>query len=152
MLLQVVKPQIAFITESWLDSSITDGLIDPSGSYVVYRHDRLHRVGGGVMALVSVSVHSYQIKIPQQFSHIEAECFEIITHFGKCRFIVLYRPPEFNALGRQNMAQLYDCLCYLCDVDYTVVIVGDLNLPNIEWSVRSAPDDDIHSFFVFKVQ
>ena len=73
MLLQVVKPQIAFITESWLDSSITDGLIDPSGSYVVYRHDRLHRVGGGVMALVSVSVHSYQIKIPQQFSHIEAE-------------------------------------------------------------------------------
>jgi len=148
MLLQDVKPQIAFITESWLDSSITDGLIDPNGSYAVYRHDRLHRVGGGVMALVSVSMHSYQIKIQQQFSHIEAECFEIITHFGKCRFIVLYRPPEFNALGRQNMAQLYDCLCYLCDVDYTVVIVGDLNLPNIDWSVRSAPDDDIHSLFL----
>jgi len=45
MLLQDVKPQIAFITEGWLDSSITDGLIDPNGSYAVYRHERLHRFG-----------------------------------------------------------------------------------------------------------
>ena len=60
------NPSLVFVTESWLDSSITDGMIDPQGLYCVYRHDRSFRVGGGVLALVSRRFQSYQIAIPDQ--------------------------------------------------------------------------------------
>jgi hypothetical protein len=64
-LLACNRPSIVFITESWLDSNVTDGTVDPSGTYAVYRHDRLFRVGGGVLALVSNQFHSYQVHIPR---------------------------------------------------------------------------------------
>ena len=51
-LLSVTQPGLVFVTESWLEESITDGMIGPSGSFAVYRH-RTVRVGGGVLALVS---------------------------------------------------------------------------------------------------
>jgi len=38
------SPDLVFVTESWLDDSVTDGVIDPSGLYSVYRHDRLYKV------------------------------------------------------------------------------------------------------------
>ena len=35
------NPSLVFVTESWLDSSITDGMIDPQGLYCVYRRIRI---------------------------------------------------------------------------------------------------------------
>ena len=43
-LLSVSQPGLVFVTESWLEESIADGMIDPSGSFAVYRHDRAARV------------------------------------------------------------------------------------------------------------
>ena len=128
------SPDLVFVTESWLDGSVTDGVIDPSGLYSVYRHDRLFKVGGGVLALVSNRFHSYQVLIPRHFSLVEIECFEIVTSSDVFRFIVVYRPPEFNTIGRDYMRSLYDCLCFLSDTKHTVIIVGDFNLPHIDWS------------------
>jgi len=142
------NPSLVFVTESWLDSSVTDGMIDPQGLYCVYRHDRPFRVGGGVLALVSRCFQSYQIAIPDQFCRTEVECFEIISDLGSFRFIVVYRPPDFNACGRDYMKQLSGCLRFLCDTDKIITIVGDTNLPHIDWSFRTASDDDIHSLFL----
>jgi len=66
------------------------------------------------------------------------------------RFIVVYRPPEFNSIGRPRdyMRHLYDCLCYLFDTKHPVIIVGDLDLPHIDWTNITAPTDDIHSLFL----
>jgi len=139
---------LVFVTESWLDDSVTDGLIDPSGCYSVYRHDRRYKVGGGVLALVAKRFHSYQVLVPRQFSLAEVECFEIVTSSDIFRFIVVYRPPEFNSIGRDYMRCLYDCLCYLSDTKHPVIIVGDFNLPHLDWSNRTAPGDDIHSLFL----
>ena len=46
------------------------------------------------------------------------------------------------------MKQLSGCLRFLCDTDKIITIVGDTNLPHIDWSFRTAPDDDIHSLFL----
>ena len=96
-------PDVVFITESWLDSSITDGVIDPSGLYSVYRHDRFHKVGGGVLSLVTNRFNSYQVFIPPHFSFTETASFETVTSSGVFRLIVVYRPPEFNSIGRDYM-------------------------------------------------
>lgn len=39
-IMSVKRISLAFVTESWLDCSITDSLIDPSADYSIYRHDR----------------------------------------------------------------------------------------------------------------
>jgi len=147
-LLSVSQPGLVFVTESWLEESIADGMIDPSGSFAVYRHDRAARVGGGVLALVSKQFNSYRLVLPNQFLLVEVECFELVTDFSIYRFIIVYRPPDFNSIGRDYAKRLHDCLRYLCDTHHTVFIVGDLNLPNINWADAEAPDDNIHSLFL----
>jgi len=102
----------------------------------------------GVLALVSNRIHSYQVLIPRHFSLVEIECFEVVTSSDVFRFIVVYRPPEFNTIGRDYMRSLYDCLCFLSDTKHTVIIVGDFNLPHIDWSKITAPADYIHSSFL----
>ena len=100
-LLKCSRPEILIVTESWLDSSVSDGVVDPTGAYTIYRHDRMSRVGGGVLALVSNHFHSYQIHVPKCFNRCELECFELVTDLSTFRIIVLYHPPDFNALGRE---------------------------------------------------
>ena len=67
---------------------------------------------------------------------------------GPIVYITVYRPPEFNALGREYMAMLIECLEYLCNTRDSVILVGDFNLPNIDWALLHSPDDAIHSLFL----
>ena len=53
-----------------------------------------------------------------------------------------------NALGREYMAMLIECLEYLCNTRDSVRLVGDFNLPNIDWVLLHLPDDAIHSLFL----
>jgi len=46
--------------------------------------------------LVSKALHSYRVIVPSQFQSVEVECFEVVTDTAAYRFIVLYRPPEFE--------------------------------------------------------
>ena len=58
------SPDVVFVTESWLGDSVSDGVIDPSVLYSVYRHDRMYKVG--VLSLVANRLQSYQVLIPRQ--------------------------------------------------------------------------------------
>jgi len=71
-----------------------------------------------------------------------------VQNIAAYRFIVLYRPPEFNAIGRDYAKRLCDCMHYLCDTQKSVIIAGDLNLPHIDWFAETAPNDSIHSEFL----
>jgi len=140
---------ILFITESWLTDSVTNGMLDCSHSYNIYRKDRPHKQrGGGVISLVTINLQSHSIPIPSKFDTIEIVAFCVVTSVGNFRFIVVYRPPDFNKLGRDYMCLLKDCLVYLCDTDDTVFIVGDFNLPYINWESFDSPEDQIHSVFL----
>uniref|UniRef100_A0A7E4VPG3 Peptidase A1 domain-containing protein n=1 Tax=Panagrellus redivivus TaxID=6233 RepID=A0A7E4VPG3_PANRE len=47
------KPcEIFCVTESWLTPSIPDSLIVANHNFIVFRHDRISKKGGGVLALI----------------------------------------------------------------------------------------------------
>ena len=46
------------------------------------------------------------------------------------------------------MKLLCECLDFLCRTDDVIILVGDFNLPNINWSDFEAPNDDIHDVFL----
>lgn len=58
---------------------------------------------------------------------------------------VFYRPPGTSAISDKDsireVAKFIENACSLCNVDYQkeVILVGDLNLPNIDWSLKKWP-------------
>ena len=139
---------MVFVTESWLKNNILDGHIDNSGQFCIFRRDRPVRAGGGVLALVSKSYSSYKISIPEKFCSLEIVAFTLIMPTRKYRFITVYRPPEFNLIGRQYMKLLCECLEFLCKTEDILILVGDFNLPCIDWVNFEAPSDDIQNVFL----
>jgi len=123
-----------FITESWLSESVPNGMLDCSHSVTIYRKDRPHQQrGGGLIGMVPTNIQSHSIPLPSEFDSIEIVAFCVITTGGNFRFIVVYRRPEFNKLGRDYMCLLKECLVFLCDTEDTIFIVGDFNLLYINW-------------------
>jgi len=87
------------VTESWLDSSVTEGMIDTSGRYSLHRNDRLTRQGGGVLCLVSKNWPSYTDPIPEKFKTLDIIAVTILTDISSVRYITVYRPPNLINLG-----------------------------------------------------
>ena len=139
---------VLFITESWLSESVTNGMLDNTGLYNIYRKDRPYKRGGGVIGLVTKDFNSYFIPLPSIYDSLELISFVVVTDLGTYRFIVVYRPPDYNQHARDHMLLLCECLKFLCETTDTVILVGDLNLPKIDWSVPDSPNDNIHSLFL----
>ena len=136
------------VTESWLNTSVTNAMIDTSGRYNVHRSDRQSKLGGGVLCLVNNKWPSFIVPIPEKYRNLDVIAVTILSDLGRLRYITVYRPPEFNALGREYMVVLIECLEYLCNTRDSVILVGDFNLPNIDWALLHSPDDAIHSLFL----
>ena len=66
------RPRIIFITETWASSDIPDGFYAVPG-YKLMRADRLDRKGGGVMVFILEGMHSSQISLKSHFD------FELVS-------------------------------------------------------------------------
>ena len=139
---------LIFITESWLSAAVTNAMLDSTGNYTIYRKDRPGKRGGGVIGMVSNNYNSYTIPLPSKFDMLEIVVFCIVTKLGTFRYIVVYRPPDYNQAARDYMKLLCQCLEFLCNTRDTVVLVGDFNLPGVNWALMDSPDDSIHSAFL----
>ena len=88
------------------------------------------------------------VPIPYKLHNLDVIAVTIMTDTVNVRYITVYRPPEFNKLWRDCMVLLAECLDYLFNIHDTIVLVGDVNLPNIDWFSLNSPDDNIHSVFL----
>ena len=83
------------ITESGVDPSTTDGLLNPENRFYIYRYRRLMRKGGSVCVFVKriLEVLNNGIVRNDNNAHIETEiiCIDIISNKGKYRLITVYR-------------------------------------------------------------
>jgi len=137
-----------FITESWLSADATNELLADNKLFSIYRKDRTIKRGGGVIGLVSARFHSHPVPIPTKFDSVEIVAFSVVTALGSFRFIIVYRPPEYNQQGREYMVLLTECLEFLCQTKDTVLLLGDFNLAHINWNLMDSPEDSISSKFL----
>jgi len=61
---------------------------------------------------------------------------------------VLYRPPPLDAEAVSYMRLLVQCLSRYESNKYPSVIVGDLNLPKINWHTCTGFDNDVYMLFL----
>lgn len=64
------------------------------------------------------------------------------------RFIVFYRPPNFDMNSVAYMSILCEFINTYIKVNQSTCIIGDLNCPNINWMDESAPVDNVSNIFL----
>ena len=156
-LLYSVNPMIVLITESWLDDTVPDNLLDPENMYHIYRCDRVGRSGGGTCAFISRALKCKPVVLNQnlasRLSDIDCEliCFKIIVKLVSYNFIILYLPPSsrLNKIdSHSRIVTLNSILTELTNPRETNILAGDFNLPAIDWVQNTFPADGVHDQFV----
>ncbi len=119
-------PDIIGVTETWLNDSIMNNEI-LSYDYSIYRKDRSSR-GGGVLLAIHNSIPTKLIASPSKLEVIAVELINI-----KCTVCTVYLPPNVD------LYTFTDTLSFLNQLarGRNILIIGDFNRPDINWSLLS---------------
>ena len=145
------SPNIVFITETWLHSEILDSEIFPFSHYsVVARSDRSCGTHGGVLIALNnqTSLPCFASSVVNDYS-----CsISFISSSSYLTLILFYNPP-FASQYRVSSSDIQKTVeCYLsafdgraCE-DNHVVLLGDFNYPDIDWSTGCSKFTDSSTF------
>lgn len=127
------SPHIVVITETWLHGEIRDDDLVPP-AYKIFRKDRSTR-GGGVAVLIKSSI---QATCLPEVADNECVCLRL-SMFG-CYFVLyaVYRAPNAAPDCLVNLPA--HMLAYL---NQKVIIAGDFNYPDINWSKLKSQSDPV---------
>ncbi len=142
LLLTSGEVDVVGITETWLSSDFPDALLSGSGNFQVFRSDRscgMH--GGGVCLLVSNRLRAICVPgCPAEVIAVDVALAEICY-----RIVCVYRAPS---LGLEDLTLLTGTMESLLSVQWPVFIMGDLNLPEIQWNQLMRPSDTVSATFL----
>ena len=142
---------IIFVTETWFHSEVDSGLLDPKSDYYILRKDRIgpHH-GGGIAAFISRSFTVCNVPIDSRFINLELLCFDLLFSTTTVRFFVVYRPPNGggDTVALDNMHLLIACFKEYSVAVETSIIVGDFNLPKVNWQMSSCHGDGVSKQFL----
>lgn len=144
ILLNSSSPDVLCLTETWLNDKITDGLVVRNSKYNIFRCDRKDTVGGGVALLVRTE---FSCNLVYSLSSRTFESIVVDLHRkSSFRIIVVYNKPGYDVDGIQ---ELIDFTGHYLTVPYPVYVVGDFNIPNIDWQQNCASDNYSNVFLRF---
>ena len=136
-LLKTSEYDLVLIVETWMKENLPDALVTPNG-YNITRRDRIGRNGGGLMVLNKTSCTVVEIRLTDA-EFFEYLCVDMISYASKTtlRFYCIYVPPDIS----QN-SDAINLLCksltiHKLNTDY-FYIIGDLNMPSIDWKDSTA--------------
>jgi len=129
------KPDIICATETWLSADHKDGEIGDvyafQDNYDVYRKDRVGKKGGGVLLAIRKNILSEQA--PELDTECEAVWARLLKPNGKHMYIAsVYRP---HVADKDSIKELRKSM-ELIPTAATVIVAGDLNYPDIDWSTN----------------
>ena len=140
-------PDIVILNETWFKESINDNEILPSNLYTIFRRDRsleshptdidnpkkFRRNGGGILIAINNSLAA-SFKIIPLKCKAEMLAVEIVLE-NKTKIIIstCYR---VGTLGLNNAEEILNAVSTLMRKKSAkkVILVGDFNLPHINWS------------------
>ena len=85
---------VVFVTETWLNETITSSVLTADTGYRLFRKVRPAGTVGGVTAFLSNDYECIQVALTNKFDTLELLCFDVFSAHVKYRFIVFYRPPN----------------------------------------------------------
>ena len=146
--LATVNVDVLAITETWLSPDINSCEIVPNMNFTIHRRDRFdhnNKRGGGVLLAVRNTVPCVR-RLDIETSAEIVVCELRPSCKKKILMAVFYRPPssdylylkEFTKFLDQDSKAKFDQL----------LIVGDFNLPNVDWAtVTASTDSQMYTLF-----
>ena len=135
------------VTETWLKPHILDCEILPGLDFSIHRRDRKDKTGGGVMLAVKNSIQTLRRK------DLEGDAEIVLCELRpearrKILAVVFYRPPNSNL---DHLKELKKSLRVRHASQFNldqIIICGDFNLPDIDWSTSIASSSEsLHNYF-----
>ncbi|KAK6044708.1 endonuclease/exonuclease/phosphatase family protein, partial [Cooperia oncophora] len=147
-LIEILKPGIIFITETWLTSKIADSELCSVFPYSVVRKDRVGKTGGGVCALLHNFFLYDEVKFDCKVLSADVLCFDVFlpssrNHRFLLIFLLIYRPPQSTLSQDEQLVTVISDL--VSTSPHHVTILGDLNL-NIDWCSHVALNSEAQKF------
>ncbi|EFP11931.1 hypothetical protein CRE_23222 [Caenorhabditis remanei] len=134
------------LSETKLDDSFTDSLLSINDNYSILRKDR-NRHGGGVGILIAKHIRFVPVDLPASSQSAEVCAIDIFAGGTTIRIITAYHPNHGHC-----KSTLFDTLEYLLIPGKHTVLLGDFNMPCIDWNLLSAPDKACSDFVDFVVK
>ena len=126
---------IFLISETWLNATVPDSLVCLNG-YYIFCCDRKSGRRGGVMMLYKNNLKVTFTTPSSKYDDVEFIVANLNTNksLSKLRIICVYIFPN-TASNNTNVENFCNILYnYVC-VNFPVFIVGDFNMPTIDWSI-----------------
>ena len=140
-----IDPHIIGITESWVNTDITDAELGLTG-YIMLRRDRKGRRGGGVILYVKESIQAYKIKLEREADCVEAVWYKIVSGNSTLTIGLVYRSPNID---KEDSTKMQNAIKEVSKGE--CIIMGDFNHGHIEWkSLESTGGEDQQ--FLFLIQ
>lgn len=131
-------PSIIALTETWLNSEFPSSALSLQ-SYSVFRRDR-NSHGGGVLMAVKHPIKASPVTCDSEFEILAVDLLLTV----KVRYILVYNP-DFENVDRLSL--LFSAIASLCPQNLPYVILGDFNLPRVDWSELDFPDAPAYELF-----
>jgi hypothetical protein len=113
----------------------------------VFRKDRLRR-GGGVAIFVRGDISAEIVPIDYVHSDVDIIAIDVTFDTQKVRVITCYRPPYYTIKDLTYLEGLLTVLTNLCLNSLQNIVLGDFNLPNIDWDHYTAPNEVCYDRFL----
>jgi len=91
---------------------------------------------------------SIDLNVADSCIDTEVVGFQLKVGHTTLNLLNVYRAPGTDSICKANMSKLINCLQTFCSSYITNIIVGDFNLPSIDWVSLAAPDDGVHLPFL----
>ena len=136
-------PDIACLSESWLDKDFCDNITLNTHYITAARADRENGTHGGVVILCKSHVHYETISLSCDYACAIKICLNDVVLFIIC----IYNPPKGSPFRvNWNIITERFC-CFLKDNPNAMIIMtGDLNQPAVEWNSFSTNDAEFEGF------
>ena len=157
--IQVNKPDVMLLNETWLKKSIRDHEVIEDTTYKIFRTDRsvlshpgdtgnprkFKQNGGGVLIAVRSDLNAISKRISLRRG-AEITAIEISLDGSKFIFCTCYR---VGTLGTDNHTSISNSIrsFYKSKRPKKVFIVGDFNLSSVSWPMDDPPGNSIEKLF-----
>jgi hypothetical protein len=135
-----LKPDVIALTETWLNSDIDNSEIGIVG-YDIFRADRKPTMkGGGILIYVRSNIPAVEFTYMRSPLSIHESLWITISQKNRKRLFigVIYRPPRHDN-NHDNL--LFEELISISK-DHEILVVGDFNAPNVDWSILQATSSE----------
>lgn len=140
---------IVALCETWASENISSAELSCDGRFSVFRKDRSGRRGGGVCLLIAKNLLGVEVPVDSLPSEVVAVDILIDTPHQH-RIVCAYASPTGSS---HEVIERIRLLCTspesLCHSSSPTLVVGDLNLPLINWKYGIVPGSSDSKEFIF---